>query len=191
MVICPSYIATFCWCYAINTGNSCSTHKNFLQLHRVNSKNNYAKWDLIILIQLQLDHKISLSLLCFYYYFLISPHYSIFIPMPSPIIPILFLKLYYVSHSNVNTSYDRVHFTTITIIFFLILFEKQHFAFIFIISLLFDIRTSPYIKPFLFPIILFTSIQHYSHKICYLLFSKLYWHNRLRPITKAFQGIRS
>ena len=45
-----------------------------------------------------------------------------------------------------------VHFTAIAIIFFLILFEKQHFAFIFIISLLFDILH--YIKPFWFPIIL-------------------------------------
>ena len=43
-----------------------------------------------------------------------------------------------------------VHFTAITIIFFLILFEKLQFAFMFIISLLIDILH--YIKPFLFPI---------------------------------------
>ena len=48
----------------------------------------------------------------------------------------------------------RVHFTAITIIFFLILFEKQHFA---IISLLFDILH--YIKPFWFPIILLLCLQ--------------------------------
>ena len=77
--------------------------------------------------------------------------------MPSLIIPVLFLKLYYTSHSNVHTSYDSWKMGTFYCnynSFFLILFEKQHFAFMFIISLLFD-----YIKPYLFPIILLLCLQ--------------------------------
>ena len=45
-------------------------------------------------------HYISLSLLCFQFYLLLLPefptvftHYSYIIPMPSPIIPIIFLTL--------------------------------------------------------------------------------------------------
>ena len=50
-----------------------------------------------------------------------------------------------------------VHFTAITFLFFLILFEKQHFAFILIISLLFDMLH--YFQPILFPIILLLCLQ--------------------------------
>ena len=81
--------------------------------------------------------------------------------------------------SNVHTLHDSC---AITIIFFLILFEKQHFAFIiFIISLLFDILC--YIKPFLFSIILLyivlaSILAIIPDKICYL--AKLCWHNRLK-----------
>ena len=57
--------------------------------------------------------KVSLSLLCFQFYLLFPPefpiiftHYSYFIPVPSPNIPVIFSKFYCVSDNEVNSLFS-------------------------------------------------------------------------------------